>query len=155
MKKFFLTTIALFAIQISVAQIGPSFTFYSGGGYSALSFGVVYQIDVDWTGFELQTEANYSAHNYRGDDILGFDLGVSITSIDARGTIHFFPVADNDAFFIRGGLGLYTFITDWVYGTGLGYHLGLGYKVSDEFSLIAEFGGIGYGGLGLGIQYIF
>ncbi|MCY4561682.1 MAG: hypothetical protein OXC03_05135 [Flavobacteriaceae bacterium] len=101
MKKFLLTTIALFAIHFSVAQIGHSFTFYSGGGYSALSFGVVYQIDIDWTGFELQTEANYSAHNYRGDDILGFDLGVSITSIDARGTIHFFPVADNDAFFYQ------------------------------------------------------
>ena len=149
MKKFLLTTIALFAIHFSVAQIGPSFKFRSGSGFNALAVGAVYQIDVDWGGAELQAEANYN--NFTFGDLSGFSLGV----IDIRSTIHFFPIAENDAFFIRGGLGLYQFLTDWIYATGLGYHLGLGYKVSDNFALISEFGGIGYSGIAIGLQYIF
>ncbi|MCY4562164.1 MAG: hypothetical protein OXC03_07690 [Flavobacteriaceae bacterium] len=170
MKKFLLTTIALFAIHFSVAQIGPNFKYISGAEFNSLSFGAVYKFDVEWDGFELQAEANYSAHKYKGDGLRATSVGVNIfsgtfsirdvvyesaPSIDARGVLHFFPIENNDAFFLRGGAGMYFFLADWFYGVGSGYNFGVGYNVTDDFSFIAEYTRIGFWGVSLGIQYIF
>ncbi len=136
--------------------MGASFKFSSGSGYTTISAGGVYQFDLDIEDFEFQGEANYNFHTYNDNNDLFSELygDFSFSSIDFKGTAHYFPIEDN-GFFLRGGLGLYTYVGDWTYTSGLGYHAGLGYKVAQNFSLIGELGGIGFTSGGIGLQYIF